>query len=893
MPRDPETQRLIDDAERVANWKRWGPYLSERQWGTVREDYSADGDAWKYFPFDHAAARAYRWGEDGLLGICDRQCRACFAVALWNGRDPLLKERLFGLANPEGNHGEDVKEEYYYLDATPTASYLKAMYRYPHMEFPYQRLRDEGRRRGRGDREFELADAGAFAEDRFTDVVAEYAKAAPEDILIRISATNRGPEPAKLWLLPTFWCRDTWTWGCTHEGCEPKPRLHAPRPGTVALDHASLGQMELLHEGDPPLLFTDNISNKRALWGVANDVPHVKDAFHDFVLRGRADAVNPRREGTKAAALHEWTLAPGETRTIRLRLCRTAAAEPFGPEFDRTFAARIAEADAFYASRFPAPANEDERLIHRSASAGLLWSKQFSHYVVRAWLKGDPFEPTPPGERRGGRNRDWQHVFQRDVLAVPDKWEYPWFAAWDHAFHMVALARLDPKFAKEQMLLLLREWYLHPNGQLPAYEWDFGDVNPPVHAWGCLRVYKQTGRKGQRDVAFLERCFQKLLLNFTWWVNRKDEEGNHLFGGGFLGLDNIGVVDRSKLPPGYRLEQADGTAWMAFYCVSMLSIALELALHRPVYEDIASKFFEHFVAIADAMNTAGGHGLWHEEDGFYYDHLRGPDGVAAPLRSASVAGLVPLFATLTLEAEHLDRLPGFRTRLQWFLDNRPELAAQLCAAEDPARGVRRLLAVPTRDRLERALRRAFDEAEFLSPHGVRSLSRRHLAAPFALAVGGAEQRISYVPGESDTGMFGGNSNWRGPIWLPMNFLLIDALERWHYFLGDGFQVEFPTGSGRRVNLKQASEELAARVCGLFAAGPDGRRPWHGDEHWRRGPGWRDLRLFHEYFHGDDGRGLGASHQTGWTALVAKLLEDRRPKPAGYDPVLDEAEHWAL
>ncbi|HVJ83733.1 MAG TPA: glucosidase, partial [Planctomycetia bacterium] len=669
---DPESQRLVADAKRTEYWKRWGPYLSERQWGTVREDYSGNGDSWGFFPFDQAASRTYRWGEDGILGITDSKCRLCFALTMWNGKDPILKERLFGLTNPEGNHGEDVKEIYYYLDATPTASYLKGLYKYPQNEFPYGRLREENRRRGRGDREFELQDAGAFDEGRYFDVVAEYAKAAPEDLLIRISVTNRGPAPATIWLAPTLWYRNSWVWNCTHEGCEPKPRIKAIAPDVLAADHVTLGRMTLAVEGEPEHLFCENETNAPKLYGHEGNSKHPKDAIADYIVKGDRTAIDPRRVGTKAASLHKWTLAPGETKVARFRLRRDEASDrSFGKEFEAIFAKRIAEADEFYRLRIPDSATIEERRVARQAYAGLVWTKQFYHYAVKNWLDGDPDVPEPPASRRDGRNRDWTHLFNRDVISMPDKWEYPWYAVWDLAFHMVPFARIDPDFAKEQLLLFLREWYMHPNGQIPAYEWDFNDVNPPVHAWACFRVFKLTGKKGERDVDFLERCFQKLLLNFTWWVNRKDVHGRHLFSGGFLGLDNIGVFDRSRpLPDGYQLEQADGTAWMAFYCTTMLAIALELAKVRPAYEDVASKFFEHFVAITDAMNSLGGSGLWDEEDGFYYDQIRDPKGNFVRVRTASMVGLAPLFAVLVLEGEDLDRLPGFRKRMAWLLENR-------------------------------------------------------------------------------------------------------------------------------------------------------------------------------------------------------------------------------
>jgi hypothetical protein len=879
---DAESLRLAEDRARTANWKRWGPYLSERQWGTVREDYSADGSAWNYFPHDHARSRAYRWGEDGLLGICDRECRLCFALALWNGRDPILKERLFGLSGPEGNHGEDCKECYYYLDSTPTHSYMKALYKYPQGPFPYSWLVDENRRRGKTDPEFELLDTGVFDERRYFDLFVEYAKASPDDLLIRITAANRGDEEAALHLLPTLWFRNTWSWGCSHEGCWPKPSITQEQDGTLRAQHATLGRFRLAvkpPDGAPApiFLFTENETNAHRLFGSGDPDRHTKDAFHEYVVGGRKSAVSPGARGTKAAPYYHMILAPAGQVTIELRLCalEEATHQPFGPGFDRVFADRIREADAFYAGRIPASQDTPESDIARQAYAGLLWSKQFYHYVIKDWLGGDPEQPAPPGARMSGRNRDWTHLHNRDVVSMPDKWEYPWYAAWDLAFHMLPFARIDPGFAKEQLVLFLREWYMHPNGQVPAYEWALSDVNPPVHAWACWRVYKITGPPGKRDRVFLARVFQKLLINFTWWVNRKDVDGKHLFSGGFLGLDNIGLFDRSRpLPEGGQLEQADGTAWMAFYCATMLAMALELAREHPAYEDVASKFFEHFVAIADAMNTLGGTGLWDEHDGFYYDRLHA-NGRVIPTRIRSLVGLIPLCAAEVLEDEVIERLPGFRKRLNWFLENRQDLAHVIsCTHADGAAGcARRLLAIPSRVRLERVLRYLLDEHEFLSPFGIRSLSRFHRDNPYVCWAGGQENRVSYLPGDSDSGMFGGNSNWRGPIWFPVNYLLIEALERYHHFYGDALKVEFPTGSGRAMNLAQVAAEIAARLTRLFLPDAHGCRPFHGIEpRFANDPHWRNLLLYHEYFHGDDGRGLGASHQTGWTALVARLLE---------------------
>jgi hypothetical protein len=878
-----EQARLAEDARREKNWKRWGPYLSERQWGTVREDYSEDGNSWGYLPHDHARSRAYRWGEDGLLGICDREARLCFALALWNGRDPFLKERLFGLTGPEGNHGEDVKEAYFYLDATPTASYLKALYKYPHAEFPYGELVEENRRRTRHDPEYELADTGVFADGRYFDILAEYAKQSPDDILIRITVANRGPQAATVHLLPTLWFRNAWSWGRTGDEYPPKPDIRSDGRGGLVAEHATLGHFALAFgphpDGTAPvMLFTDNETNVERLFGSKNTNPFVKDAFHDVLVGGRTSAVNPNAHGTKAAAHYALEIPPGGEVALRLRLAAAAEmpADPCGEGFDATLAARIREADEFHAGLLHASLNEHERLVARQAYAGLVWSKQFYSYVVQEWLEGDPSEPTPPATRLRGRNSDWRYVHARDVLSMPDAWEYPWFAAWDLAFHMLPFARLDPGFAKTQLVLLLREWYMHPSGSIPAYEWSFDDVNPPVHAWAAWRVYKMTGQRGKRDRLFLERVFQKLVLNFTWWVNRKDVEGNNLFGGGFLGLDNVGVFDRSRpLPGGVVLEQADGTSWMAFYCGTMLSIALELAGEDPAYEDMASKFFEHFVAIVDAMNGLGGSGLWDEEDGFYYDQLH-IDGHHVPIRLRSMVGLIPLFACEVLDAEVIDRLPGFSKRMRWFLEHRSDLASNIaCMEPGPGEGHgHRLLAVPSRDRLLRVLRYLLDEGEFLSPYGIRSLSRVYRDRPYTFSLGGTTTTVGYLPGESDSGMFGGNSNWRGPVWFPVNYLLIEALQRYHHFYGDSLTVECPTGSGRMMNLEQVAAEIARRLVSLFLADAAGRRPCHGDNRrFAEDLAWRDLVLFYEYFHADTGRGCGASHQTGWTALVTRCLED--------------------
>ncbi len=881
MSLDAESRRLREAADGEP-WRLWGPYLAERQWATVREDYSAHGDCWSHFPHDHARSRAYRWGEDGLLGICDDQCRLCFALALWNEKDPILKERLFGLTGPEGNHGEDVKEHYFYLDNTPTHSYMRALYKYPREEFPYARLVEEGRRRGRHEPEFELGDTGVLDRGCF-DVEATYAKASAREILIEIRATNHGEDAAPLHILPTLWFRNTWSWGRDAR----RPRIEVEDDGSLRACHDEMGEYRLSLEGtaatarDEPgarpveVLVTDNESNAPRLWGVAPDASsakrYYKDAFHERVVHGRKDAVNPARVGSKGALWFRLHLEPGATATIRLRLSAEPAPREAGASFDRVLSARAGEADEFYARRGHARLTDAERLVARQAVAGLLSSKQFYEYDVRPWLEGDPGQPAPPRERAAGRNADWPHLNNRDVLLMPDKWEYPWYAAWDLAFHCVAAAPFDPDLAKDQLVLLLREWYMHPSGQIPAYEFAFGDVNPPVHAWAVWRVYKMAAPRGQRDRVFLARCFQKLLLNFTWWVNRKDPSGKNLFAGGFLGLDNIGVFDRSRpLPTGGHLEQADGTAWMAFYCGTMLSIALELARHDPAYEDIATKFFEHFIAITDAMNTLGGSGLWDDGDGFYYDQVRLGEH-AIPLKVRSLVGIVPLLAVEVLDDQAIAALPDFRRRMEWFLANRRDLPWHAtCACAHGGTGTR-LLAIPTKERLERTVARLLDEREFLSPFGIRSLSRRHEHEPFEFHASGETHRVEYCPGESTTGLFGGNSNWRGPIWFPLNFLIVEALERYHHFYGEAVTVELPAGSGRRATLQNAADEIRSRLARLFLPGEDGRPCHAGDERFARDPAWRDLVYFHEHFHPETGRGLGATHQTGWTALIALML----------------------
>lgn len=873
-----EEMRLAADRDRTAYWKRWGPYLSERQWGTVREDYSATGEAWDYFPHDHARSRAYRWGEDGILGISDNHQRLCFAIALWNGEDPILKERMFGLTGSEGNHGEDVKEYYFYLDSTPTHSYMKCLYKYPQAAFPYTQLVEENRRIGRNGPEFELLDTGVFGSDRYFDVIVEYAKNSPEDILIQISISNRGPEETSLHLLPTLWFRNTWSWVPNQE----KPFLKVLKSdndsSVIEASHPTLKERWLYCDGATELLFTENETNNERLFGVSNASPYVKDGINDYIVHGRSEAVNPNRIGTKTSAHYVLSMTAGETKTVRLRLSNSSnLTQPFGAEFDTILQNRKHEADEFYERISPFEMSEDIRNVQRQAFAGMLWSKQFYYYVIEDWLKGDPAGPEPPYSRSGGRNHEWIHLFNNDILSMPDKWEYPWFAAWDLAFHVIPLAMIDPDFAKRQLGRLTREWYMHPNGQLPAYEWAFSDVNPPVHAWATWRIYKiEQKMYGRADKQFLERVFQKLLLNFTWWVNRKDKEGKNIFQGGFLGLDNIGVFDRSsELPTGGYLQQADGTSWMAMYCLNMLTIALELAKENSTYEDIASKFFEHFLYIADAMNGFGKSEitLWDEVDGFYYDALHFPNGQQCPMKVRSLVGLIPLFAVMTLEPETLEQFPGFKKRTEWFIRNRPDLRKNVACMETPGVGARRLLAIAYPDKLRRILLHMLDETEFLSPHGIRAVSRVHSQHPYILTVNGQEYRVDYEPAESSTGMFGGNSNWRGPIWFPINYLIIESLQKFHHYLGDDFKVECPTGSGQMMTLWEVASELSQRLSRIFLKDPSGQRPVYGGmEKFQTDPHWRDLILFHEYFHGDNGAGIGASHQTGWTGLVAKLIQ---------------------
>ncbi|MGC3961038.1 MAG: glucosidase [Verrucomicrobiota bacterium] len=878
-----ESKRLADTTAHKARWKMWGPYLSERQWGTVREDYSPDGMAWEYFPHDHARSRAYRWGEDGIAGISDEQCRLCLSLALWNGQDPILKERFFGLTNSEGNHGEDVKELYYYLDATPTHSYLKMLYKYPQRAFPYGQLVEENSRCkvGASQPEYELLDTGIFDDDRYWDVFVEYAKAAPDDILMRVTVHNRGPEEATIHLLPQLWFRNTWSWKTN----SAKPELSLSNRGAISAKHEALGEYTLHLDSHDEVLFSENETNGRRIFDIANAKGHFKDAFDEYLVHGNHAAVNPEQVGTKAGVLHKLTVGASKSAQIRLRLAKKTSGKPFAA-FEAMFAQRFEEADAFYAALQGGLDDDDARNVQRQAFAGMIWSKQFFYYDVAEWLKGDPKCPPPPVDRKWGRNTDWQHLNNADIISMPDKWEYPWYAAWDLAFHCIPLALVDADFAKQQLVLLTREWYMHPNGQLPAYEWAFGDVNPPVHAWATWRVF-QMDRKQRReidakdkgDLAFLERVFHKLMLNFTWWVNRKDAQGRNIFQGGFLGLDNIGVFDRSApLPTGGFINQADGTSWMAMYCLNLMRIAMELARHNKVYEDIATKFYEHFLHIAEAMNNIGdeGIGLWNEQDEFYYDVLNLPNGESVPLKVRSMVGLIPLFAVETLEPELLAELPAFAGRLEWFLKYPPDLAKLVSRWKECGDCERHLLSLLRGHRMKCLLRRMLDETEFLSDYGVRALSKVHEREPYQFRTNGHVQEVGYWPAESKSELFGGNSNWRGPIWMPVNYLLIESLQRFHHYYGDDFKIECPVGSGKFVTLNEAANEISRRLMRLFLKGDDGQRPvlkYHSKL--ASDPHFKDYVLFHEYFHGDTGRGVGASHQTGWTGLIAKLLMPRK------------------
>jgi hypothetical protein len=866
-----EQKRLNEARESGIPWKKWGPYLSERQWGTVREDYSEDGNAWDYFSHDQSRSRAYKWGEDGLAGISDDKQRLCFALALWNERDPILKERLFGLTNSEANHGEDVKEYYFYIDSTPTHSYMKYLYKYPQREYPYRNLVETNRGRSREEFEYELLDTGIFDENRYFDVFVEYAKPDPEDLLVRITVHNRGPEAARLRVLPTLWFRNTWSWG----NGEKKPLLRQEGPGVVHASHDSLGDYWLSCEGSPQLLFTENETNNQRLWSQPNTSPYVKDAFHSHIVGRAAGAVNARQTGTKSAAHYNIEVRAGRSHTIHLRLSNVQRPNAFGG-FDEAFQKCLDEADEFYDRITPASLNEDQRRVHRQALAGMLWSKQFYYFDLEKWLMEHKSHPLMGG-KGGSRNTQWFHMLNADVISMPDKWEYPWYAAWDLAFHTLAFSLIDFDFAKEQLLLMLRTLYFHPNGQIPAYEWNFSDVNPPVHAWATLYLYKMERVLGRADLRFLERSFQALMLNFNWWVNRKDPSGRNVFAGGFLGLDNIGVFDRSaQLPTGGTLEQADGTAWMAFYCQCMLEIALILCEYDPMYEEMAFKFLQHFIWIAYAMDRIGGHeeNLWDEQDGFYYDVLRMPDGQAMRLRIRSMVGLLPLCASTVVDGDPT-RYPKLMELVNLFKKRHPELVSHVAPTEDGFIGHnnRRLFSILNKKKLERVLRYLLDENEFLGPHGIRALSRYHLDHPFQFWVGSQEYKVQYLPAESNTGMFGGNSNWRGPVWMPVNLMIVRALLNLYGFYGDDFKVECPTGSDQYKTLFEVAEEIQKRLASTFLRGADGKRPvYGGTKVFQEDPHWRDLILFYEFFHGDNGAGLGASHQTGWTGTIALLMD---------------------
>ena len=880
-----EEIRLKEDREREAYWRRWGCYLSNRQWGTVREDYSADGSAWDDFSFEQSHYRAYRWGEDGIAGISDNHQRLCFSLAMWNENDPFLKERLYGLTNTQGNHGEDAKEYYFHVDNTPTHSYMKFLYKYPQKAFPYWQLEHENKKRGLKDREFELIETGIFDEDKYFDVTVEYAKETDEDILIYIQITNRSSDSATIHLLPTMWFRNIWSWGYEVEKPTLKIYEQTENYSVIETQHPNLDKRWLycannVEANGVPLLFTENDTNHQRLSCGKNDSPYVKDAFHKYVVEGKEGAVNPDNTGTKFAAHYTLELEGGQKNAIQLRLCNQPDLKtPFGQAFNDIFQTRKQEADEFYQRISPHPKSSELQNVERQAFAGMLWNKQYYHYVVDTWLEGDPAQPKPPESRKDGANSNWIHLHTDDVISMPDKWEYPYFAAWDLAFHMIPLAAIDPDFAKKQLERLTREWYMHPNGQMPAYEWDFDGVNPPVHAWAVWRVYTiEQEMYGRSDKKFLERVFQKLLLNFTWWVNQHDDENNNVFQGGFLGLDNIGVFNRGgDLPTGGQLSQSDGTSWMAMYCLDLLTIALELAADNDIYEDVASKFFEHFLYIVDAMNHMGSTGtdLWNEEDGFYYDVLRLPNGKNIDLKVRSLVGLIPLFAVTTIEQKTLDKLKGFNSRVEWFVNERPQLSRNLACMEGCGDNSLRLLAVVNEDRLRLLLEKMLDETEFLSDYGIRSVSKYHQENPYIFETDDETFDVTYEPAESPTTMFGGNSNWRGPIWFPVNYLLIESLQRFDYYYDGNFKVECPTGSGNMMSLWEVAAELEQRLINIFLPKDNGDRPLYGDfVKFQTDANWKDLLLFNEYFHGDEGAGLGASHQTGWTGLVAKLIMQR-------------------
>ncbi|MFN8392219.1 MAG: glucosidase [Bdellovibrionota bacterium] len=873
-----EELRLEEAKTALKHWKRWGPYLSERQWGTVREDYSADGSAWDYFTHAQATMRAYRWGEDGIAGFSDNHQRLCFGIALWNGVDKILKERLFGLTWSEGNHGESVKEYYSYLDSAPTHSYMKHLYRYPHQAFPYEQLLAESRKRSRLEPEFELIETGVFDGNRFFDVFTEFAKRDAEDIFIRVTVCNRGPNEASLVLLPTLWFRNTWSW--KRDRPKPNMRLANGRKDIITLNHGTLGQYHFSFQGTDEVLFTENETNCERVFHQASACPYTKDAFHRYVIENDRAAVNPANSGTKASPVFRLTCAAGSETSVTMRLCEASLSNQSALSIATDlFAKRQAETDEFYSRRAPVGLQDDLKLVQREAFAGMLWTKQYYHYVVQDWLDGDETSAPPPAERRKIRNTNWNHLYNDDILSMPDKWEYPWYASWDSAFHVIPLAMIDPDFAKRQLILLTREWYMHPNGQIPAYEWDFSDVTPPVQAWAAYRIFKIERRMtGKGDREFLERVFQKLLLNFTWWVNRKDPFGQNVFEGGFLGLDNIGVFDRSKgLPQGGKIKQSDSTSWMAMYCLNMLVMSIELAKDNPAYQDIASKFFEHFLYIAYAMNHRSADssisGLWDDEDGFYYDILHLPNQQVGFLKVRSLVGLIPLFAVLTLEPEIVDQMPGFQRRMRWFIENRPDLKQDVASMDVPGAGQRLLLALVNQDRLKRILKRMLDPEEFLSPYGIRSVSKYHEKNPYVLRAYDQEYRVGYEPAESTSPIYGGNSNWRGPIWWPINYLIIEAVQRFSHYYEDNLTVECPTGSGNYIPLWNVGAEISHRLLKIFAKDEDGKRPCDKPRERAQAPGFFDQSVsFYEYFHGDTGKGLGASHQTGWTGLVAKLIE---------------------
>jgi hypothetical protein len=869
-----EKLRLIEDRDRKKNWRKFGPYLSERQWGTVREDYSPNGDAWQWITHDAARSKAFRWGEEGIGGLSDDCQFLNFALAFWNKKDPIIKERLFGLTGKEGNHGEDCKEHYYYLDCTPTHSYMKMLYKYPQQEFPYDTLVHVNGRRGKRDPEFELIDTGIFEDNRYFDVFIEYAKADPEDVLIQITIHNRGSEKSSLHVLPQIWYRNTWSWGYDNY----KPDMYLDDKGCIKINHRDIGSYYLMYEGECAALFCENETNSLRLYN-SPTVGTSKDGINDFLIHGKSDAVNSIPSGTKTGLNYELTIPAGRSEVIRMRLSSRYLQNPF-QDFEQIFKERLREADEFFGDLQTKIDDDDKKMIQRQAIAGMLWSKQFYYYDISQWLNGDPAQPPPPPERKQGRNSEWMHLNNADIISMPDKWEYPWYAAWDLAFHTIPIAIVDPEFAKRQLILLTKEWYMHPNGQLPAYEWAFGDVNPPVHGWATWRVYKIDQKvQGKADRPFLEEVFHKLLLNFTWWVNKKDYNGNNIFQGGFLGMDNIGVFDRSsQLPTGGYLEQSDGTSWMAMFTLNMLRMSLELAKENPTYQSLATKFFEHFLYIAGAMANVGNEGinLWDSEDEFFYDVLHTPDNHSFRMKVRSMVGLIPLFAVEVIDDEIFDSMPEFTARLRWFLNNRPDLANLISRWHEKGKGERHLLSLLRGHRMKKILKRMLDESEFLSDYGVRALSRKHLESPYQMKVNGTLFTVRYTPGEADSFLFGGNSNWRGPIWFPVNYLLIESLQRFHRYYGEDFKVEHPTGSGKYWTLREIADDLSNRMINIFRRDKTGRRPVFGtSEKLQKDEYFRDYLYFYEYFHGDNGRGVGATHQTGWTGLVAKLIQPRK------------------